>query len=68
MDIAIQRLTNQGQEVWQVEACGVAVSFKDQVSAESFAAKLKERVESPHCIPEDVLQRWAEEHSRMRSE
>lgn len=66
MDIAIQRLTHQGTDVWQVEACGMAVSFKDQASAISFADKLRERVEASHCIPEAVLMRWAEEHSRMQ--
>lgn len=66
MDIVIHRLTNQGQDVWQVEACGLAVSFKDQASATSFAEKLKERVEAPHCIPEDILQQWAQEHARMQ--
>lgn len=30
MDIEIQRFTDQGQDAWQVEACGVAVTFKDQ--------------------------------------
>ncbi|AOE86127.1 hypothetical protein [Pseudomonas sp. TCU-HL1] len=68
MDIAIQRLNDQGGDVWQVEACGMAVSFKDQASAISFAEKLKERVEAPHCVSEDVLQRWADEHSRMCAE
>lgn len=66
MDIAIQQITKDGQEVWRVEACGMAVSFKDQASAFSFAEKLKARVEAPHCIPEDVLLRWADEHARMR--
>lgn len=66
MDIAIQRLTDQEHDVWQVEACGMAVSFKDQASAISFAETLKARVEAPHCIPEDVLRRWADEHARMQ--
>ena len=68
MDIAVQRLSGQGREVWQVEAGGMTVSFKDQASAVSFAEKLKERVAAPHCIPQEVLQRWAEEHARMQEE
>ncbi|WP_342246496.1 hypothetical protein [Pseudomonas sp. OTU5201] len=65
MHIAVQRLDDQGRDAWQVEACGMAVSFKDQASAISFAEKWKARVEAPHCIPEEVLHRWAEEHARM---
>jgi hypothetical protein len=68
MDIAVQRLSGQGKDIWQVEACGMTVSFKDQASAVSFAEKLKERVAAPHCIPQEVLQHWAEEHARMQEE
>ncbi|MFV3305789.1 hypothetical protein ACNFBT_10965 [Pseudomonas sp. NY15181] len=65
MDIEIQKLTQEGQDEWRVEACGMCVSFKDQASAIAFADKLKERVEAPHCIPEEVLQQWVREHARM---
>ncbi|MNQ99219.1 hypothetical protein D3C85_1149440 [compost metagenome] len=66
MGIAVQRLTDQGRGVWQVEACGIAVSFRDQVSAVSFTERLKEQVAALHCIPENVLQRRADEHARMQ--
>lgn len=65
MDVSIQRMESVGKVVWQVSTCGSTFSFTDQASAIAFADKLKERVEADHCIPEAVLQRWADEHDRM---
>ncbi|MCY1539243.1 hypothetical protein D9M68_748210 [compost metagenome] len=51
MDIAIQQVSRDGREEWQVEAFGMKVPFRDRASALAFAVRLQERVEAPHWLP-----------------
>ncbi|WP_044874514.1 hypothetical protein [Pseudomonas sp. LFM046] len=65
MDLSIQEIAGQGGQVWMVEACGRTFLFSSRAAAQAFAEKLRERVDAPHRIPDEVLQRWAVEHERM---
>ncbi|WP_152223358.1 hypothetical protein [Pseudomonas sp. SCB32] len=66
MKLRIERAWKQDKLIWLVHACGLTLSFADEASAVSFAAKLEERVDAPHQLPAKTLERWAAEHSRLR--
>lgn len=51
MDIAIQQISREGRDEWQVETLGLKVPFRDRASALAFAVRLQERVEAPHRLP-----------------
>lgn len=51
MKYQIRSDATHGKQNWQVHACGYVVSFSDKESAQAYAEKLKERVESPHHFP-----------------
>jgi lactam utilization protein B len=63
MDISIQRVKAKDSELWLVSAGSIQVHFKDQDSAIDFATKLKARVESPHELPTEAVERIAKEYA-----
>lgn len=65
MKPSIESVARQDRAVWLVHACGMTFSFPDQASAMTFAAKLEERVNAPHCLPRETQKHWAAEHFRM---
>ncbi|BCR23417.1 hypothetical protein [Aquipseudomonas alcaligenes] len=61
MDISIQKVNSANSELWLVTAGTIQAHFSDQESAIEFATKLKERVESPHELPPEAIERMAKE-------
>ena len=53
MDFTVQRVVQEGGEHWQVRAGSMLFSFTCQTSALTFAAKLKDRIEAPHRLPDE---------------
>ncbi|WP_271407917.1 hypothetical protein [Pseudomonas sp. Q1-7] len=51
MEIAIQQVSRNGRDEWQVETLGMTVPFRDRAAALAFALRLQERVEAPHRLP-----------------
>ncbi len=64
MDPAIQKLSINGKDVWQVESCGVTVAFHELSQATDFLERLQGRVSAPHVIPEEVVQQWESKHAK----
>lgn len=65
MNLSIELIARPDKPVWLVHACGMTFCFSDQLSAETFAAKLDERVSAPHALPPETQKHWAAEHFRM---
>lgn len=61
VDISIQKVKSTSSELWLVTAGAIQAHFNDQQSAVEFATKLKERVESPHELPPEAIERMAKE-------
>lgn len=55
MEIAVHQEASSSRPTWTVKSGSMAISFSDEHSAVSFAAKLKERVEAPHPLLGEVL-------------
>lgn len=53
MDITARKMLQSDSEVWLVTAGSMAFSFSSQASALTFAAKLKERIDAPHSLPNE---------------
>jgi len=53
MDITVRKMLQGDSEVWLVTADRMALSFSCQASALTFAAKLKERIDAPHSLPNE---------------
>jgi hypothetical protein len=65
VDLTIKLVSKQEKPTWAVHACGMTFCFSDQASAATFAAKLEERVNAPHSLPQETQKHWAAEHFRM---
>ncbi|WP_166365564.1 hypothetical protein [Pseudomonas akapageensis] len=65
MNLSIELVPTQEKPIWLVHACGMTFSFSDQASAATFAAKLEERVNAPHILPQETQKHWVVEHFRM---
>lgn len=65
MDLRIEQACELGRVIWLVHACGLTFKFLDQSSALAFARKLEERVDAPHPLPIETVERWAAEHARL---
>ena len=61
MDITARKMLQGDNEVWLVTADSMAFSFSCQASALTFAAKLKERIDAPHSLPDEKLTRCNQE-------
>lgn len=55
MDFTVQWVVQEGGEYWQVRAGSMHFSFTCQTSALTFVAKLKDRIEAPHRLPDEGL-------------
>ncbi|MGJ7515713.1 hypothetical protein ACSFE6_15480 [Pseudomonas baetica] len=55
MSVKVERLSNQREEQWSVCFGGRNIQFRDEQSARDYAATLKERIEAPHALPEEVV-------------
>lgn len=61
MDIEVRKVSTEGGEAWRVAAGSMAFSFSCQESALAFAAKLKERIDAPHSLPDEHMVRCTQE-------
>ncbi|MCY1312001.1 hypothetical protein D9M70_623800 [compost metagenome] len=52
MSVKVEHLTSQSEELWSVRFGIRRVQFRHERGAREFAAKLKERIEAPHCYPQ----------------
>jgi hypothetical protein len=60
MDISIEQSGGADSETWLVTAGSLRLYFRNQRSALEFASKLKERVDSPHSLPEIEVEAFEE--------
>lgn len=51
MSVKIEYLSSQSDAFWSVVFGNRRVQFRDEKSAQNYAAKLKERIEAPHAYP-----------------
>jgi len=63
MDITVRKMLQGDSEVWLVTADSMALSFSCQASALTYAAKLKERIDAPHSLPNEKPARSNQESS-----
>lgn len=48
MSVTVERLESASEALWRVCFSSHSIQFRDAASAESFAARLKSRIEAPH--------------------